>query len=107
MSTPDRQLTIAQAIREALREEMTRDSEVFLMGEEVAAHGGVFQVTVGLLDEFGPERVMDTPISEAIIVGAGIGAAMLGMRPVVEIMFGDFSMLAMDQIVNQAAKLRY
>ncbi|HZQ05779.1 MAG TPA: alpha-ketoacid dehydrogenase subunit beta [Anaerolineae bacterium] len=107
MSTPNRQLTIAQAIREALREEMLRDPEVFLMGEEVAGHGGVFQVTVGLLDEFGPERVTDTPISEAIIVGAGIGAAMLGMRPVVEIMFGDFSMLAMDQIVNQAAKLRY
>lgn len=104
---PNRTLTIGQAIREALREEMARDPEVFLMGEEVAAHGGVFQVTVGLLDEFGPERVTDTPISEAIIVGAGVGAAMLGMRPVVEVMFGDFAMLAMDQIVNQAAKLRY
>lgn len=104
---PNRQLTIAQAIREALREEMIRNPEVFLMGEEVAGHGGVFQVTVGLLDEFGPERVTDTPISEAIIVGAGVGAAMLGMHPIVEVMFGDFSMLAMDQIVNQAAKLRY
>lgn len=104
---PNRQLTIAQAIREALREEMMRNPEVFLMGEEVAGHGGVFQVTVGLLDEFGPERVTDTPISEAIIVGAGVGAAMLGMHPIVEVMFGDFSMLAMDQIVNQAAKLRY
>lgn len=107
MSMPERQLTIALAIREALREEMKRDPEVFLMGEEVAGHGGVFQVTAGLLDEFGPDRVTDTPISEAIIVGAGVGAAMLGMHPVVEVMFGDFAMLAMDQIVNQAAKLRY
>jgi pyruvate/2-oxoglutarate/acetoin dehydrogenase E1 component len=107
MSTPDRQVTIGQAIREALREELLRDPKVFIMGEEVGAHGGVFQVTAGLIDEFGPERVMDTPISEAVIVGAGVGAAMLGMHPVVEVMFGDFALLAMDQIVNQAAKLRY
>jgi pyruvate/2-oxoglutarate/acetoin dehydrogenase E1 component len=107
MSTPNRQLTIGQAIREALREEMLRDPKMFIMGEEVGAHGGVFQVTAGLIEEFGPERVMDTPISEAVIVGAGVGAAMLGMHPVVEVMFGDFALLAMDQIVNQAAKLRY
>jgi pyruvate/2-oxoglutarate/acetoin dehydrogenase E1 component len=107
MSTPNRQLTIGQAIREALAEEMRRDSRLFIMGEEVGAAGGVFQVTAGLIDEFGPERVMDTPISEAVLVGTGIGAALVGMRPVVELMFGDFSLLAMDQIVNQAAKLRY
>lgn len=107
MSTPDRELTIAEAIREALREEMRRDPDVFLMGEEVGAYGGVFQVTAGLLDEFGSDRVMDTPISEAAFTGAGVGAAIMGMRPVVEIMFGDFAMLAMDQLVNQAPKLHY
>ena len=102
-----RQLTVAAALNEALREEMARDERVFVMGEDVAVAGGVYKVTDGLLTDFGPERVIDTPISEAGIVGLALGAAMTGRRPVVEIMFGDFLFLAMDQIVNQAAKVRY
>jgi pyruvate/2-oxoglutarate/acetoin dehydrogenase E1 component len=101
------ELTMAQAIRAALAEEMSRDPAVFLMGEDIGRAGGIFMVTKGLQEEFGPERVMDTPISEAGIVGMGVGAAMTGMRPVVEIMFSDLLMLAMDQIVNQAAKMHY
>ncbi len=101
-------LTVAEAICEALREEMERDPRVFLMGEDVGAIGGIFATSRGLLEKFGPERVRDTPISEAAIVGYAIGAAVAGMRPVVECGgFVDFLSLAMDQLVNQAAKLRY
>lgn len=102
-----REITFAEAIREALLEEMRRDAAVFIMGEDVGVFGGAFGVTAGLYEEFGPHRVRDTPISESVIVGGGLGAAMMGMRPVVEIMFGDFLMCAGDQIVNQAAKARY
>ena len=101
-----REITYAEALREALREEMSRDDRVIIMGEEVRL-GMAFTVTRGLVAEFGEERVRDTPISEATFVGAGIGAAMTGLRPVVEIMFGDLLALTMDQIANQAAKLRY
>ena len=93
------------ALREALREEMIRDSRVFLMGEDIGAYGGSFAVTKGLLEEFGPERVRDTPISESGIVGAGVGAAMAGLHPMVEIMTINFSLVALDQIVNNASKL--
>ncbi len=102
-----RELTYWQALQEALRQEMTRDPAVFLMGEDIGAYGGAFGVTRGLLAEFGPERVRCTPISEATIVGAAIGAALTGLRPVVEIMFMDFLTLAMDQLANHAAKFRY
>jgi pyruvate/2-oxoglutarate/acetoin dehydrogenase E1 component len=105
---PDtREMTIVEAIREALAEEMSRDPTVFMMGEDIGRAGGVFNVTAGLQDEFGKDRVMDTPISEAGFTGLGVGAALTGMRPVVEILFCDFLTLAMDQIVNQAAKLYY
>ena len=100
-------LTYAQALNEALREEMRRDPRVFLMGEDIGLHGGIFRVTKDLIDEFGHERVRDTPISESAFVGVGIGAALGGMRPVVELLFMDFALVAADQIVNQAAKLRY
>jgi pyruvate/2-oxoglutarate/acetoin dehydrogenase E1 component len=102
-----RELTFAEAIREALAEEMRRDPRVFIIGEDVAEAGTPFKVLAGLVEEFGKERVIDTPISEAGFCGIGVGAAMTGMRPVVDIMFGDFLTLAMDQIVNQAAKVRY
>ncbi|MDW8072494.1 MAG: alpha-ketoacid dehydrogenase subunit beta, partial [Anaerolineae bacterium] len=102
-----RELTIVEALREALAEEMSRDPTVFLMGEDIGRANGVFNVTAGLQDEFGKERVIDTPISEAGFTGMGIGAALTGMRPVIEILFCDFMTLAMDQIVNQAAKLHY
>ena len=105
---PDiQELTLGEAIREALAEEMSRDPAVFLMGEDIGRAGGVFMVTKGLQEEFGADRVMDTPIEEAGIVGLGVGAAMTGMRPVVEIMFSDFLCLALDQIANQAAKMHY
>ncbi len=107
MSTPERELTFAEAIREALAEEMRRDPQVFILGEDVAEAGTPFKVLSGLVEEFGTKRVIDSPISEAGISGLGVGAAMTGMRPVVDIMFGDFLTLAMDQIVNQAAKVRY
>jgi len=95
-------------LREALREEMRRDSTVFLLGEDIGKYwGGAFKVTEGLAEEFGEERVRDTPISESAIIGTGVGAAITGMRPVAEIMFGDLTALAMDQIANQAAKIRY
>ena len=100
-------LTYAQAINDALREEMRADPRVFLMGEDIGLHGGIFRVTKDLMSEFGPERVRDTPISEAGFVGLGIGAALAGMRPVVELLFMDFALVSADQIVNQAAKLRY
>lgn len=102
-----RELTYAEAIREALRQEMARDDSVFLLGEDVGTYGGAFGVSYGLIDEFGEERVRDTPISEAGIMGAATGAALVGMRPVAEIMFMDFTTIAMDQLVNQAAKLRF
>ncbi|HRS94859.1 MAG TPA: alpha-ketoacid dehydrogenase subunit beta, partial [Candidatus Latescibacteria bacterium] len=102
-----RELTIQDALNEALRTEMRRDERVFCMGEDIAIYGGAYGVTKGLLDEFGAERVRDTAISEAAIIGAGVGAAMTGMRPVVELMYVDFAGIAMDQIYNQAAKIRY
>ena len=100
-------ITYAQALNDALREEMKIDPRVFLMGEDIGHHGGIFRVTKDLIDEFGAERVRDTPISESGFVGLGIGAAMAGMRPVVELLFMDFALVAADQIINQAAKLRY
>ncbi|MGA2480658.1 MAG: alpha-ketoacid dehydrogenase subunit beta [Spirochaetia bacterium] len=101
------EMTYAQAIKEAMCEEMRRDPKVFLLGEDIGVYGGAFGVTRGMVDEFGTERVRDTPISEAAITGAAVGAAMTGMRPIVEIMFSDFITIAMDQLVNQAAKARY
>jgi acetoin:2,6-dichlorophenolindophenol oxidoreductase subunit beta len=101
------EMTYAQALNDALREEMRRDDRVFVMGEDIGHHGGIFRVTRDLIDEFGAERVRDTPISEAAFVGLGIGAAIEGTRPVVELLFMDFALVAADQIVNQAAKLRY
>ena len=101
-----RETSYQAAIRDALREEMVRDERVFLIGEDIGKHGGAFGVTRGLYDQFGPERVRNTPISENTIAGVATGAALVGMRPVAEIMFVDFSGLAMDQICNQAAKLR-
>src|SRR5208283_1414973 len=99
--------TIVLALRQALVEEMDRDSSVILLGEDIAVFGGAYRVTEGLLERFGPERVRDTPISEAAIVGAAVGAAMTGLRPVVEIQFNDFLACAMDQVCNQAAKMRF
>lgn len=101
------EITFAQAIREALAEEMRRDPTVFIIGEDVAEAGTPFKVLAGLVKEFGTKRVIDSPISEAGIAGIGVGAAMTGMRPVVDIMFGDFITLTMDQLVNQAAKIHY
>jgi len=100
-------ITLGQAIREAIAEEMRRDPCVFIMGEDVAEAGTPFKVLSGLVEEFGTTRVIDTPISEVGITGMGVGGAMTGMRPIVDIMFGDFIALAMDQIVNQAAKVHY
>ena len=102
-----REITYAQAIKEAMSEEMRRDENVFLMGEDVGIYGGGFGVSVGMHEEFGDERVRDTPISEAAIAGAAAGAAVTGMRPIAEIMFSDFTTISMDQLVNQAAKMRY
>ncbi|MGI6558294.1 MAG: alpha-ketoacid dehydrogenase subunit beta [Limnochordia bacterium] len=102
-----REITYAQALNEALREEMERDPHVFVLGEDVGRHGGVFTVTKGLIDQFGSERVRNTPISECAIVGAALGAAVVGCRPVAEIMYVDFMTIAMEMIVNQAAKIRY
>ena len=102
-----RTITYSDAINEALREEMARDENVFIVGEDVGTMGGVFGVTAGLLQEYGSQRVIDTPISEAGIIGAALGAAMMGMRPVAEIMFGDFLGCAGDQLINQVAKARY
>jgi pyruvate dehydrogenase E1 component beta subunit len=102
-----RELTYSQALREALTEEMTRDPNILLLGEDIGVYGGVFKVTEGLLAKFGPERVRETPISEAGFVGMGVGLAMTGKRPVCELMFMDFAFVASDQIFNQAAKMRY
>ncbi len=102
-----RELTMAEAVREALSEEMRRDPTVFIMGEDVAEAGTPFKVLSGMVEEFGKSRVIDTPISEPGFTGIGVGAAMTGLRPVVDIMFGDFLTLVMDQLVNQAAKVHY
>jgi len=101
------ELTYREAVRDAMSEAMRRDDDVFIMGEDIAEMGGSMGVTQGMLDEFGPDRVRNTPISEMAIVGAGIGAAVAGMRPIVEVMYQDFMTLAMEQLVQQAAKHRY
>src|SRR5467141_4026812 len=101
------ELRYRDALNAALREELRRDERVLLMGEDIGVFGGAFKVTQGLLEEFGEKRVRDTPISENTIVGMGVGSAMAGLRPVVEIMTVNFSLLAMDQIVNHAAAIRY
>ena len=111
MSTPEvsegRVITFSKAVNEALAEELRRDETVLILGEDVAEAGTPFKVLSGLVEEFGTDRVVDTPISEAGFTGVGVGAAMTGMRPVVDIMFGDFLTLIMDQVVNQAAKIHY
>src|SRR3954453_137723 len=101
------EVSYREAVRNTLAEAMRGDDDVFVMGEDIAEMGGSMGVTQGMVEEFGPERVRNTPISEMAIVGAGIGAAMQGMRPVVEIMYEDFLTLSMEQLVNQAAKHRY
>ena len=105
--TAVRELTFGEAVKEAIAEEMRRDNRVVLFGEDVAEAGTAFKVLTGLVQEFGPQRVIDTPISEAGFTGLGVGAAMTGLRPVVDIMFGDFLTLVMDQLANQAAKIHY
>src|SRR5579862_9860933 len=105
--TAVRELTLGEAVREALADEMRRDSRVFIMGEDVAEAGTAFKVLSGMVEEFGSERILDTPISEAGFTGIGVGAAMTGLRPIVDIMFGDFAGLIMDQMANQAAKVHY
>ena len=100
-------ITYREAVREAIRDALKRDPRVFLMGEDVGRYGGCYAVTKGLYDEFGPERIRDAPLSESGFTGAGIGAALGGMRPIVEIMTVNFSLLALDQIVNNAATLRH
>ncbi len=102
-----RELTFREALNEALRGEMRQDRTVFILGEDIGAHGGTYKVTEGLLAEFGPKRILDMPLSESAIAGAAVGAAVMGMRPVAEIMFSDFLTISMDQIVNNAAKLCY
>jgi pyruvate/2-oxoglutarate/acetoin dehydrogenase E1 component len=102
-----REILYRDAIREAMAEEMRRDPSVFQMGEDIAEHGGAFRVTNNLCGEFGENRIFDTPLSESVLVGAGVGAAMMGLRPVVEIMYADFVTIAMDAIVNHAAKVSY
>ena len=103
----ERELTMSEALNEALHEEMRRDEKVLVIGEDIAGMGGLFQVTAGLLEQFGARRVIDSPISEAGIAGAGVGAAIVGCRPVVELQISDFVTLTMDQVVNHAAKWRY
>src|SRR6185369_3325911 len=100
-------IEMKEAINQALKEEMTRDEKVFILGEEVAEYNGAYKVTKGLLDHFGPKRVIDTPISEAGFTGLAVGAAMMGLRPVVEFMSFNFSLVAMDQIISNAAKMYY
>jgi acetoin:2,6-dichlorophenolindophenol oxidoreductase subunit beta len=101
------QMRYAQALNAALREEMTRDPTVIIYGEDIATYGGLFRVTEGLLREFGPERVLDTPISEATLTGMAVGASMMGLKPVLEIMYGDFLPLCLDALVNQASPARF
>ena len=100
-------LQYREALRQAMEEEMARDPRVFLIGEEVGAYNGAYKVSQGLLDKFGPERVIDTPIAEAGFIGVGSGAAMCGLRPIVEVMTWNFSIVGADQIINHAAKTRY
>ncbi len=100
-------ITYKEAIRAAMSEKMREDENVFLMGEDIGVYGGAFGVSMGMLKEFGPERIIETPMSEASFTGVGVGAAILGMRPIVEIMFADFLTFSADQLINQAAKLRY
>jgi pyruvate dehydrogenase E1 component beta subunit len=102
-----REITYLEAVREAMVQEMERDESVFLIGEDIGEYGGAFQVSYGMLDKFGPDRILDTPITELALTGAAVGAAMIGMRPIAEIMFMDFTTLASEQLVNQAAKLRF
>ncbi len=102
-----RELTYAEAIREAMTLEMRKDASILFMGEDIGVYGGAFGVSKGMLAEFGPERIRDTPMSETAIVGCGVGSSMVGLRPIVEIMFSDFLAVAMDQVCNQAAKARY
>jgi pyruvate/2-oxoglutarate/acetoin dehydrogenase E1 component len=102
-----REITYLEAVREAMTQEMERDPRVFLIGEDVGEYGGAFQVSYGMLEKFGPERILDTPITELGLTGAATGAALIGMRPIAEIMFMDFTTLASEQLVNQAAKLRF
>src|SRR5499433_4478048 len=102
-----RELTYREALREAMAEEMERDERVFLMGEEVGHYNGAYKVSEGLLDRFGERRVVDTPIAETGFAGVGIGAAMVGLRPIIEFMTWNFSITAADQLINNAAKLRY
>ncbi|MEE9599354.1 MAG: alpha-ketoacid dehydrogenase subunit beta [Anaerolineales bacterium] len=102
-----REITYLEAIREAMIQEMERDSRVFMIGEDIGEYGGAFQVSYGMLEKFGPERILDTPITELALTGAATGAALIGMRPIAEIMFMDFTTLASEQLVNQAAKIRF
>lgn len=102
-----REITYLEAVREAMTQEMERDPRVFMIGEDIGEYGGAFQVTYGMLEKFGPERILDTPITELALTGAATGAALIGMRPIAEIMFMDFTTLASEQLVNQAAKLRF
>jgi acetoin:2,6-dichlorophenolindophenol oxidoreductase subunit beta len=102
-----REITYLEAVREAMTQEMERDSRVFLIGEDIGEYGGAFQVSYGMLEKFGHERILDTPITELGLTGAAVGAALIGMRPIAEIMFMDFTTLASEQLVNQAAKLRF
>ena len=102
-----REITYLEAVREAMVQEMRLDKEVFLIGEDIGTYGGAFGVSKGMLEEFGPERIRDTPISEAAIAGAATGAALMGMRPIMEVMFMDFLTISMNQLVNQAAKMRF
>jgi len=102
-----REITYASAVKEAMSEEMRRDPDVYFMGEDIGVYCGAFGVSGGMLEEFGPNRVIDTPISETAFVGAGIGSAITGMRPIIELMFSDFMAVCYDQIINQAAKMRY
>jgi acetoin:2,6-dichlorophenolindophenol oxidoreductase subunit beta len=109
LETPSavREIGFGDAVREAIAEEMRRDKTIVLMGEDVAEAGTTFKVLKGLVEEFGKDRIIDTPISEAGFTGIGVGAAMTGLRPIIDIMFGDFLTLIMDQLVNQAAKIHY
>ncbi|WP_282156070.1 alpha-ketoacid dehydrogenase subunit beta [Cytobacillus gottheilii] len=102
-----REITYLESVREAMSQEMRENEDVFILGEDIGVYGGAFGVTRGMIEEFGPERVRNTPISEAAIAGAAVGSALTGMRPILELQFSDFITIAMDQIVNQAAKTRY
>lgn len=105
--TTVREISYLEAVREAMSQEMRENQDVFILGEDIGVYGGAFGVTRGMIEEFGPERVRNTPISEAAIAGGAVGAALTGMRPILELQFSDFITIAMDQLVNQAAKTRY